>query len=59
MGADGLVGVGGGSESVDGKLAEVGVVERLGGRWLRCIERLAFTVMSIDGQFYVAAALTQ
>ncbi len=40
LGTEGLVGVGGGRESVDGKLADVGVVERLGGRWLRCIERL-------------------
>ncbi len=40
FGAEGLVGVAGGRESVDGKLADVGVVERRGGRWLRCIDRL-------------------
>lgn len=40
LGAPGLVGVGGGRVSVDGKLAEVGVVDRLGARGLRCMERL-------------------
>ena len=40
FGTEGLVGVAGGSESVDGKFADVGVVDRLGGRWLRCIDRL-------------------
>lgn len=34
------VGVVGGRESVDGKVADVGVVDRLGGRGARCIDRL-------------------
>lgn len=41
LGREGLVGVAGGNESVDGKVADVGVVDLLGGRWLpRCMERL-------------------
>lgn len=35
----GVVGLGGGSESVEGKVAEVGVVDRFGGLGALCIDR--------------------